>query len=166
MKRVVSLAVGLSILALPLLAAAGPKGVPPAMMKKVLKEKVGLNDQQVEKISQLQYQADREKLDIHHEIQKTRLDLEQHMQADKPSEAKVFAQIDKIGALETRLKKNRVGLMLKIRKLVTPEQWQKMEEMHAKRKMNRRERRVRKRFEGGQGGAGTGGPRGPGPDGF
>jgi len=158
MRRIVSTLAALALCSAPLAVSAKP----PAMMKKVLKEKVGLTDKQIEQIQQLQYKADREKLDIRHEIQKARLDMQQLMQADRPDKLKVFAKIEKVGDLEVKLKKNRIGLMLEIRKLVTSEQWQKMEMLHAERKMKRRERR--RRHMGGPGGpGGHGGPGFPMP---
>jgi len=131
-------------------AFAQGRGAGP-MMERVLKERVGLSDKQIDQIHDLQYKADREKIDIHHELQRARLDLEQMMRADKPDRARVLAQVDKIGALETKLKKNRVGLMLQIRGLVTPEQWRKMESLHAEHKMNRKARRMRRRMGAGAG---------------
>jgi Spy/CpxP family protein refolding chaperone len=67
------------------------------------------------------------------------------MSADQPNEAAVFKMIEKTSALELKLKKNRVGLMLKIRKLLTREQWEKLELLQASRKAKRRERRKRRR---------------------
>ncbi len=156
MRRIVSTLAALALFSAPLAVSAKS----PAMMKKVLKEKVGLTDKQIEQIQQLQYKADREKLDIRHEIQKARLDMQQLMQADRPDKLKVFAKIEKVGDLEVKLKKNRIGLMLEIRKLVTSEQWQKMEMLHAERKMKRSERRKHRRHMGGPGGHGD--PGGPG----
>jgi len=164
MNRVI---IALAVLAvcLPGAAFAQGRGGGP-MMEKVLKDVVGLSDAQIGKIQDLQYKADREKIDIHHELQKARLDLEQMMRADKPNRSKVLGQVEKIGALETNLKKNRVGLMLDIRGLVTADQWQKMEALHAERKMRRQQRRMRRRMQG-AGGPGAGaGPLNPfsGPD--
>jgi Spy/CpxP family protein refolding chaperone len=122
------------------------RDVPPALKKKFMKTELGLNAGQIQKIEELTYRADREKLDIHHELQKARLDLQHLMSTDQPNEAKVFSQLEKISKLELKMKKNRVGLMLKIRKLLTREQWEKMEAFQHHRKQRRRERRMRRRL--------------------
>lgn len=125
------------------LAQPEPGEVPPVVKKKVLRE-LGVDSEQIKKIEELAYRADREKLDIKHELQKAHLDLQHLMSADQPNEAAVFKMIEKISGLELKLKKNRVGLMLKIRKLLTREQWEKLELLQADRKAKRRERRRRR----------------------
>lgn len=143
MRRIAAIAIGLLLLS-PLAWAQPRRGMSPAMMKQTLREQVGLNDEQIAEIEQLRYAADRARLDLRHAIEKVRLDLERAMQAEQPDKQAVFAQVDRLGELETRLKKNRIGLMLDIRKLLTPAQWQKMEALHAKHKMRRRSRRMRR----------------------
>ncbi|HOX44130.1 MAG TPA: periplasmic heavy metal sensor [Myxococcota bacterium] len=157
--RKLAVLVALSMLALPLAALAGPGkgGPPPAVMKKIMKD-VGLSDGQIKQIEELHFKAEREKLEIRYELEKARLELQQLMIAAQPEQGAVFSQLDKIGAVQTRLKKNRVGLMLQIRKLMTPEQWQKMEAIQAEHRMQKRDKR-----RGLGGGGGPGGPgRGPG----
>jgi Spy/CpxP family protein refolding chaperone len=118
-----------------------------AMKKRVLRE-IGLNEGQIQKVMELTYAADRAKVDIHASVEKARMDLQQMMAADQPDRNKVFPQIEAIGKLEVELHKNRIGLMLEIRKLVTPEQWEKLEMIWAKHRMdhrgNRKERRERR----------------------
>ena len=120
---------------------------PPPLKKRVMKE-LGLNDQQIKKIEDLTYKADRAKLDIQHEVQKAHLDLQHLMSQDNPSKSKVFSQLEKMSALDLKMKKNRVGLMLEIRTLLTPEQWEKLEMFQAQRKHKRRERRRQRRYRG------------------
>jgi Spy/CpxP family protein refolding chaperone len=103
-----------------------PPPPPPIHRRKVLRD-VGLSDEQVKQIETLRYEADKQKLDLHHGLAKARLDLRRLMDADKPDESAVFAQIDRVGALDTQLKKNRVGLLLKVRGLMTPAQWEKLQ---------------------------------------
>jgi Spy/CpxP family protein refolding chaperone len=117
---------------------------PPPLKKRVMKE-LGLNDQQIQKIEDLTYKADRAKLEIQHEVQKAHFDLQHLMSKDKPSKSEVFSQLEKLSALELKMKKNRVGLMLEIRTLLTAEQWEKLEMFQAERKHNRRERWQRRR---------------------
>lgn len=118
-----SLATILGIVLLPIIASADP---PFGAAKKMMRE-IGLNDQQIGKIQELKYKADREQVDIRSDLDKAHLDMRQLLSADKPDQAAVFAQIEKIGALEVRHKKNRIGLMLEVRKLMTPVQWEKIE---------------------------------------
>jgi len=139
-KLVALMAVTICLVAGPALA----RHAPPALKKTFMKTQLGLDDRQIEKIEELSYRADRARLDIHHELQKARLDLKHMMDADRPEEKAVFAQLEKIAALELDLKKNRIGLMLAIRKLLTPEQWEKMELFHARRKEHRSTRRTRR----------------------
>ncbi len=131
MKRVVSVTV-LGIFLLPVLAFANP---PPMAAKKIMRD-IGLSEQQIEKVQELRFKADREQVDIRADLDKAHIDIQQLLSVDKPNQAAVFAQIEKIGGLEIRLKKNRIGLMIEVRKLMTPEQWEKIEtiwaEEHAK----------------------------------
>ncbi len=145
MKSTVAIVVALGLsLATPLAEAQpGPGDAPPVLRKRIMRE-LGLNNDQIKKIEELTYRADREKLDIRYELQKSHLDLRHLMSADAPNEAAVFSMIEKISGLELKLKKNRVGLMLKIRKLLTREQWEKLEIFQANRKAKRRQRRRRR----------------------
>ncbi len=164
MKRIAAIITGLLLLS-PLAWAQARRGMSPAVMKQTLREQVGLNDEQIEQIEQLRHQADRARLDLRHAVEEVRLDIERAMQADRPDEKAVLAHIDRLGELETRLKKNRIGLMLDIRKLLTPEQWQKMEALHARHKMRRRSRRQRRwrQERPGPGGERPGRPAEPAP---
>ncbi len=135
----------------------GPEmGMHKGMMKIMLKNKVGLNDEQIDSIQKLKYKADEARIDIEYKIKKERLELQRLMDGDKPDKARILKQLDKLGVLNTQAMKNRIGLMLDIRALMTPQQWEKMEQLHReKRKMHRR-RKMRRRA----GRMGHGGPMG------
>lgn len=145
MKKAITLLVALMLSLGTAVVLAEPGHPPPAMKRKFMK-KLGLNNKQIKKIEDLTYRADREKLDIRHEIQKNHLDLEQLMSVEKPNEAAIFSKLEKISALELKLKKNRVGLMLKVKKILTPEPWEKLQEFQAARQEKRREKRMRRRM--------------------
>jgi Spy/CpxP family protein refolding chaperone len=145
MKKAITLLVALMLSLGTAVALAGPGHAPPALKRKFMK-KLGLDTKQIKKIEDLTYRADREKLDIRHEIQKNHLDLEQLMSAEKPNEAAIFSKLEKISALELKLKKNRIGLMLKVKAILTPQQWEKLQDFQAARQAKRRERRMRRRM--------------------
>jgi Spy/CpxP family protein refolding chaperone len=145
MKKAITLLVALMLSLGTAVALAGPGHAPPALKRKFMK-KLGLDTKQIKKIEDLTYRADREKLDIRHEIQKNHLDLEQLMSAEKPNEAAIFSKLEKISALELKLKKNRIGLMLKVKAILTAEQWDKLQEFQAARQAKRREKRMRRRM--------------------
>jgi Spy/CpxP family protein refolding chaperone len=105
-------------------------------MKKIMRD-AGLSGAQIKQVESLHFEAERERVDIHHELAKARLELQRLLSADAPDDSAVFAQVDKIGALDTRLKKNRIGLLLKVRRLMTPEQWEKMQMARAAFRMRR-----------------------------
>ena len=154
MKRLISLLV-VALLALPTMALAGPgfkrgfkhgfKRMNPVIMKKVLKD-AGCSDQQIRRIETLKDETERKTLDIKHEVEKARLDTKQLMQADNPDRAAIFKQIDKIGALRLKLKKAWVGMILDVRKELTPEQWEKVQLFKAEHKMKHR-KQMRKHFK-------------------
>jgi Spy/CpxP family protein refolding chaperone len=162
MKKAITLLVALMLSLGTAVALAGPGHAPPALKRKFMK-KLGLDSKQIKKIEDLTYRADREKLDIRHEIQKNHLDLEQLMSAEKPNEAAIFSKLEKISALELKLKKNRIGLMLKVKTILTPQQWEKLQEFQAARQAKRREKRMRRRMRRGMHDAPPGPPDAPEP---
>jgi len=162
MKKAIILLVALMLSLGTAVALAGPGHAPPALKRKFMK-KLGLDGKQIKQIDDLTYRADREKLDIRHEIEKNHLDLQQLMSADKPNEAAIFSKLEKISALELKLKKNRIGLMLKIRAILTPEQWEQLQEFQAARQAKRREKRMRRRMHRGMPDAPPGPPDAPEP---
>ncbi|HTY17001.1 MAG TPA: periplasmic heavy metal sensor [Myxococcota bacterium] len=75
------------------------------------------------------------------------------LQADSPKVDDVMQQADRIGALETELRKARLSTMLEIRSLLTADQRQKLVQLFEAKKQRWRERR----------GDATGEPGGPVP---
>ena len=153
MKRLISILV-VALLAVPTMAFAGRgfkhgfghgfKRLNPVMVKKVLKE-AGASEQQIRRVQTLIDESKRKTLDLKHELEKGRMDIQQLMQADNPDRAAIFKQIDKVGALKLQMKKLWVGTILDVRKELTPEQWEKVQMFKAERKMKRR-KHMRKRF--------------------
>ena len=121
---------------------AGPPGGPPLAgpVLAMVAKKVGLSPAQVQKIKKLSYATRRRAIKLQSQLAMARLNLREAMEADKaPSEAKVITLVDRLGRLETQMKKNHVLMLLRLRKTVTLSQWRKMEMLHAARKMKQRQ---------------------------
>lgn len=107
----------------------------PGIMAHVAKV-VGLSDSQVKRIKTISFNTIRKAIGLKAKLQMAQLALQEAMTADKaPSEAKIKAMVDKIGRLETEMKKLHVLKILRIRKTMSLKQWRKMEAIHAEHKM-------------------------------
>jgi Spy/CpxP family protein refolding chaperone len=71
---------------------------------------------------------------LRNELETAHDEMRKLLGQDSPSEAAVLAQADKIGALDTALRKQRLHTMLEIRALLTPEQRQELVKIHGERK--------------------------------
>jgi len=91
---------------------------------------VGLNDGQVQKIEQI-FQDSRMKLvDIHATLQKEEFKLEPLLEAENPDEGSVLVAIDRITAARASLEKANAQMAFAIRRVLTPDQWKKLRDMH------------------------------------
>jgi len=130
-------------------------------------QELGLTPDQVQKLEDLQYQHQKQMIDVRRDMALKRLDLKREMQKDNPDRATVDKLIDESSALKGRMQKMRLNHMLDAKKVLTPEQVQKVKERMAERRGRMRERgqdRFRQRdFRGGQG-QGPGRGRGFGKD--
>jgi len=97
-------------------------------------------------IKTLAYNANKEAIDLRAELERLHLDMRQLMDQDKPDTKKIMQSIDQVGSVETKLRKNRVQLLLSVRELLTPEQRGKLQRVIAERRGN------------GRGPGGAGGP--------
>jgi len=155
----------------------------PLKNPKVIQD-LGLSPQQVQQLEDLQYQNQKETIDSRHDMALKSLDLQREMDKESPDPKIVDKLIDEIGACRTQMQKGRTHHLLAVKKILTPEQWQKGRAMlmHHREQMRegRGERGGRPGKEGGWshgGGAGRGmrpaageppefgqGPGGGGPD--
>ena len=106
---------------------------------------LGLSDDVLEKVKTASYEADRAAIEIRSKLDRARLDFQQMMSSDNPAEQKVLALVEEMGALETSMRKNRVGLLLKVRPLLTKEQRQKLKKLMRKERKRQRGERGEKR---------------------
>jgi len=81
-----------------------------------------LTAEQMEKISALRTDHQKNSIDLRADLQKKRLDLRTLMTATEPNEKKINGVIEEMGSLRTQLQKQRVSHWLKVREILTPEQ--------------------------------------------
>lgn len=88
-----------------------------------------LTEAQKEKMKAAQERQQRKAIQTRADIQLARLDLRKLMQADKPGQRAIDAQIDRISGLEAGLHKARVATMLEFRASLTADQQKKLKEL-------------------------------------
>lgn len=86
---------------------------------------LGLTDEQVDKIEQINFAHKEAMIDIKADLEKARLKMHQEMRSDSPDKAKVLALSDEITAIEGKIAKARIEHQFAKRAVLTTEQLEK-----------------------------------------
>lgn len=90
-------------------------------------QKLALNSDQQKKMDDI-FQQNRLKLiDLNATLQKEEVTLEPLVSADSPDETRILAQIDKVAQARAELEKANARFLLGIRRVLTPDQWKKLQ---------------------------------------
>lgn len=101
---------------------------------------IGLSDEQVKQIEQTFFDHRLKLIDLKATVEREETRLQPLMEADQVNEAQVSAQIDKVLAARAALEKANVMMMLSIRRVLTVEQWKKLEQIRREREGPRKMR--------------------------
>ena len=96
--------------------------------------KLELSDEQVKKIEAAFYNHRLKLVDLRADLEKQEIQLRPLLDADQPDEQRVAAQIDQITMARGRLEKERAMMMLGMRRVLTVDQWKKLQAMKADRR--------------------------------
>jgi len=88
-----------------------------------------LSEAQIEKIEQVFLDHRLKLIDLKADVERNEARLQPLIEADQIDEAKVSAQLDQLLAARGRLEKANIMMMLSIRKVLSVEQWKKLEEI-------------------------------------
>ena len=90
-------------------------------------QRFSLNSDQQKKMDDI-FQANRLRLiDLNATLHKEEITMEPLMSFDPPDEAKILAQIDKVAQARAELEKANARFLLGIRRVLTPDQWKKLQ---------------------------------------
>ncbi|MDP2308077.1 MAG: periplasmic heavy metal sensor [Pseudomonadota bacterium] len=104
-------------------------------------EQLKLSATQRASVSDAVYQANAAKIDIEARSEKGRLEVKHLLAAATLDEKAVLKATDTLSAAEADLRKNRVQLVIAVRKALTPEQWQALVAIRQEHKAARRAER-------------------------
>ncbi len=89
-------------------------------------QKLGLTADQTKKMDDTFQQYRLKLIDLNASVQREETIMEPLVAAEQPDEAKIVAQIDKVAQARAELEKANARMLLGIRRLLTPEQWNKL----------------------------------------
>jgi Spy/CpxP family protein refolding chaperone len=89
-------------------------------------QRIGLNSDQQKKMDDIFQQHRLRLIDLNATVQKEETIMEPLVAADQPDEAKIVAQIDKVAQARAELEKANARMLMAIRRVLTPEQFQKL----------------------------------------
>lgn len=95
-------------------------------------QQIGLTDDQKAKMDDIFQQNRLQLIDLHAALQKQEVLLRPMLEADQPDESKVLSQIDAIAQARAELEKANARMLFGIRKVLTPDQWKKLQAMHSR----------------------------------
>lgn len=105
---------------LPLGPAAN--GIPPHVV-----EKLNIPRNLVQKVQDLTFQSNDALISLEGDLKRAQLVLERLLSAPSPDENAILKQVEEVGRAETAVRKNRMSLMVQVKKVLGPELWQKLE---------------------------------------
>jgi Spy/CpxP family protein refolding chaperone len=89
-------------------------------------QRLGLTADQTKKMDEIFLQFRLKSIDLNAAMQKEEVMMEPLISAEQPDEAKIVAQIDRLAQARAELEKANVRMQLGIRRVLTPEQWNKL----------------------------------------
>ena len=92
-------------------------------------QKLGINSDQQKKIEDVFQQHRLKLVDLDATVKKEEITLEPLMSEDSPDESKTLAQIDKVAQARAELEKANARFLFAIRRVLTPDQWKKLQEL-------------------------------------
>jgi periplasmic protein CpxP/Spy len=120
-------------------------------------KQVGLSEGQATQIEQAWTDSKMRFIDLVAAVQKEELKLETLLNADQPNENAVTNQVDQVVQARGKLEKEHAMMMLNIRRLLTTDQWKKLQSMDGGMGMGMGHKMFVRRFHGPP-------PQGPPPD--
>jgi hypothetical protein len=97
-------------------------GIPPAVA-----QRLGLSVEVVKKVRDYGFEANEQLISLDADLKRAQLELEKTLAQPTPEENAVLAKVELVGRAELAVRKNRVVLMLRIRKLLGPETWDRLQ---------------------------------------
>lgn len=116
-----------------------------------LSQQIGLSDTQKKQMDDIFQQHKLKLIDLNAGLQKQEAIMQPLVEADQPDETKILSQIDSVAQARAELEKANARMLFDLRKVLTPDQWKKLQALRAER---------RDRMEGHDGHDGPGGPDG------
>lgn len=128
----------------PMALLESPTGIPPQVATRL-----GISVENQKKVRDLAYEANSQLIGLEADLKRAQLELDRVLGADTVDEGATMSRLDAVGKTELAVRKNRVGLMLKVKKLVGNETWSRLlaeadDEDDAFRITTRGDRRMRK----------------------
>jgi Spy/CpxP family protein refolding chaperone len=137
-----------TVAALAALTAADLKAQEPRRARRAglqaLQSEIGLSDQQVAEIQKIHTEARKAAIRRHADLRIARMELHELLSAATVDEAKVAARVKAISELQAAAFKERTESQLAVRRLVTAEQYQKMQQVKRGAMRARRSRPMRR----------------------
>jgi periplasmic protein CpxP/Spy len=93
-------------------------------------QKLGLAADQQKQMDDIFQQSRLRLIDQHAAVEKEEARLEPLISADSPDEGQILAQIDRVAQARAELEKANARMLLGVRRVLTPDQWKKLKEMH------------------------------------
>lgn len=110
----------------------GKEDLPPMLIKKL-----GLTEQQKDKVQSIRMSAEKGKIMLEAELHIKQIELQEELEKKNVSEKKVDKFIDEIAQLQKKMLESRIKTMLALKKVLTPEQQEKVKNfMEMKKSQN------------------------------
>ena len=110
------------VLSSPVLAVGQEGAIPPQVA-----ERLGIPPEKVRQVRELAFAANDEVISLEADVRKAQLALDREIHSTAPDEKKIGPLVDAVSRAEAGVRKNRIGLALKVRKALGEEAWQKLE---------------------------------------
>jgi periplasmic protein CpxP/Spy len=99
-----------------------------------LSQQIGLSDAQKKQMDDIFQQHKLKLIDLNASLQKQEAIMQPLVEADQPDETKILAQIDAVAQARAELEKANARMLFDLRKVLTPDQWKKLQTLRAERR--------------------------------
>jgi Spy/CpxP family protein refolding chaperone len=91
-------------------------------------ERLGISADQRKKIETSMQEHRLKQIDLRAALEKAQVTMQPLMNADQPDEKQILSQIDRVHQTQAELQKDEVRLQLDVRKILTADQWKKLQD--------------------------------------